>query len=99
MGLQGQADGPNLAICILPNLFFVLVLAEFLFQALALPRDYINKENNEIRMGAIMGLGLAYAGSQNEQVIYWGKETYHLSLYRDQCRPSLVTCSFLNNSL
>ncbi|XXG45963.1 hypothetical protein AAC387_Pa02g0912 [Persea americana] len=36
--------------------------------ALALPRDYINKENNEIRMGAIMGLGLAYAGSQNEQI-------------------------------
>lgn len=38
------------------------------YQALALLADYIDKEESSIRIGAIMGLGLAYAGSQNEQV-------------------------------
>ena len=35
---------------------------------MALLADYINKEDSSIRIGAIMGLGLAYAGSHNEQV-------------------------------
>ncbi|KAL8514388.1 hypothetical protein ACS0TY_013486 [Phlomoides rotata] len=37
-------------------------------RALALLADYVEKENYSIKIGAIMGLGLAYAGSQNEQV-------------------------------
>lgn len=37
-------------------------------QALALLSDYIDKEDPFVRIGAIMGLGIAYAGSQNEQV-------------------------------
>lgn len=39
-----------------------------LSQALALLADYVDKEDASIKIGAIMGLGLAYAGSQNEQV-------------------------------
>jgi len=39
------------------------------FQAMALLGDYTDKEDTSIRIGAIMGLGIAYAGSQNEQVI------------------------------
>lgn len=38
------------------------------FQAMALLGDYTDKEDSSIRIGAIMGLGIAYAGSQNEQV-------------------------------
>ncbi|KAF9608672.1 hypothetical protein IFM89_010456 [Coptis chinensis] len=37
--------------------------------ALALLCDYLKNENPTIRIGAIMGLGLAYAGSQNEQIL------------------------------
>jgi len=36
---------------------------------MALLGDYTDKEDTSIRIGAIMGLGIAYAGSQNEQVI------------------------------
>ena len=39
-----------------------------LSQALALLAEYVEKEDASIKIGAIMGLGLAYAGSQNEQV-------------------------------
>lgn len=39
------------------------------FQALALLSDYVDKEDPSIRIGAIMGLGITYAGTQNEQVI------------------------------
>ena len=39
-----------------------------LFQAMALLGDYTDKEDPSVRIGAIMGLGIAYAGSQNEQV-------------------------------
>lgn len=35
---------------------------------MALLADYVDKEDSSIRIGAIMGLGLAYAGVQNEQV-------------------------------
>jgi 26S proteasome regulatory subunit N1 len=35
---------------------------------MALLGDYIDKEDSSTRIGAIMGLGIAYAGSQNEQV-------------------------------
>lgn len=37
-------------------------------QAYALLYDSVNKEDLTIRIGAIMGLGLAYAGSQKEEV-------------------------------
>lgn len=37
-------------------------------QALALLAEYVDKDDPSIRIGAIMGLGLAYAGAQNEQV-------------------------------
>ncbi|KAL5066259.1 hypothetical protein RYX36_027996 [Vicia faba] len=37
--------------------------------AMALLGDYIDKEDSS-RIGAIMGLGIAYAGSQNEQLRY-----------------------------
>nr|GME13348.1 26S proteasome non-ATPase regulatory subunit 2 homolog A-like [Ipomoea batatas] len=36
--------------------------------ALALLAEYIDREDASIRIGAIMGLGLAYAGSQNEEI-------------------------------
>ena len=39
-----------------------------LLKALALLADYIGKEDPSIRIGAILGLGLAYAGCQNDQV-------------------------------
>ena len=42
----------------------------FFSQALALLGDYTDKEDPSIRIGAIMGLGIAYAGTQNEQVKY-----------------------------
>lgn len=45
-----------------------LVVLFFPSQALALLSDYVNKEDPAIRIGAIMGLGIAYAGAQNEQV-------------------------------
>lgn len=45
-----------------------LILVFGICQALALLGDYIDKEDASIRIGGIMGLGLAYAGSQNEQV-------------------------------
>ena len=39
-----------------------------LWQAYALLYDSVNKEDLTIRVGAILGLGLAYAGSQKEEV-------------------------------
>ena len=39
------------------------------FQALALLADYIGKEDSSVRIGAILGLGVAYAGCQNDQVM------------------------------
>lgn len=30
--------------------------------------EYIGKEDSNIRIGAILGLGIAYAGSQKEEV-------------------------------
>lgn len=35
---------------------------------MALLADYIDTEDSSVRIGAIMGLGHAYAGAQNEQV-------------------------------
>jgi 26S proteasome regulatory subunit N1 len=37
---------------------------------LALLDDFVDKEEPSIRIGAIMGLGIAYAGTQNEQVSF-----------------------------
>lgn len=43
-----------------------------MLQALALLTESVNKEDPAIRIGSIMGLGLAYAGSQNETVLtFW----------------------------
>ncbi|KAG4994926.1 hypothetical protein JHK86_031753 [Glycine max] len=39
---------------------------EDIYKAMALLGDYIDKEDTSIRIGVIMGLGIAYAGSQNE---------------------------------
>ena len=39
-----------------------------LFQVLALFADYLDKEDASIRIGPITSLGLAYAGTKNEQV-------------------------------
>ncbi|CAH9116650.1 unnamed protein product [Cuscuta europaea] len=36
--------------------------------ALALLADYVDRDDSSIRIGAIIGLGLAYAGSQHEQI-------------------------------
>jgi len=38
---------------------------------MALLGDFIEKEDSSTRIGAIMGLGIAYAGSQNEQVRFF----------------------------
>ncbi|KAA8524329.1 hypothetical protein F0562_010752 [Nyssa sinensis] len=43
-------------------------IKHFCEPALGLLGDYIDKEDSTIRIGAIMGLGLAYAGTQNEHV-------------------------------
>jgi hypothetical protein len=49
---------------------------------MALLGDYTDKEDSSVRIGAIMGLGIAYAGSQNEQVsclsifIYFSKSCF-----------------------
>ena len=37
--------------------------------ALALLSDYIEHSNNEMQVGSILGLGLAYAGSNREDVL------------------------------
>lgn len=50
-------------------MYIILISIQYLFfQAMALLGDYTDKEDASIRIGAIMGLGIAYAGSQNEQV-------------------------------
>lgn len=41
-----------------------------LSQALALLIDYVHKEDTSIRIGAILGLGIAYAGSHKDEVYY-----------------------------
>lgn len=46
----------------------VLFLLNFFSQALALLGDYVDKEDPSIRIGAIMGLGIAYAGAQTDLV-------------------------------
>lgn len=45
------------------------ILLSLISQALALLGDYIDKEDSSVRIGAIMGLGISYAGSQNDQVL------------------------------
>ncbi|RZC80951.1 hypothetical protein C5167_043544 [Papaver somniferum] len=35
---------------------------------MALLKDYVNNEDSTVRIGAIMGLGLAYAGTKNKQI-------------------------------
>ncbi|KAJ4957605.1 hypothetical protein NE237_024716 [Protea cynaroides] len=44
------------------------ILYDFFLQALTLPSDHIGKEDTTVRIGAIMGLGLTYTGSEDEQV-------------------------------
>ena len=52
----------------------------FLSQALALLGEYIDNEDSSVRIGAIMGLGIAYAGSQNDQVKISHLITYSVRL-------------------
>lgn len=40
----------------------------FPFQAFAILNDFVTKDDPTTRIGAIMGLGIAYAGSQKEEV-------------------------------
>lgn len=65
----------------------MIVMFVFFFnQALALLSEYIDKEDSSIRIGAIMGLGIAYAGAQNEQVcIFW---------HWQSCLSSFFPCNF-----
>jgi 26S proteasome regulatory subunit N1 len=42
-----------------------------LFQAFALISEYISRDESIIRIGAILGLGIAYAGSQKEEVQFF----------------------------
>lgn len=48
--------------------FELFILLNFLPQALALLSEYVGREDACIRIGAIMGLGISYAGTQNDQV-------------------------------
>lgn len=50
-----------------------------LSQAFALLADYIDNEDSSVQIGAIMGLGIAYAGSQKDQVNTCYLLTYKLS--------------------
>ena len=59
-------------------------------QAYALLYDSVNKDDPTIRIGAIMGLGLAYAGSQKEEV------RVIICLIIQSPRPSF--CSNLNRA-
>lgn len=54
---------PNAISCALEILSYFIGM-----QAYALLFESVNKEDPTIRIGAIMGLGLAYAGSQKEEV-------------------------------
>lgn len=47
--------------------FELFILLNFLPQALALLSEYVGREDACIRIGAIMGLGISYAGTQNDQ--------------------------------
>ena len=58
------------------------------FQAMALLGDYTDKEDTSTRIGAIMGLGIAYAGSQNEQVSRFFN-------FFESCSRLSDTCGFL----
>ena len=55
---------------------FSAVITWHLFQAFALISEYISRDESIIRIGAILGLGIAYAGSQKDEV----KFPYVLSL-------------------
>lgn len=47
---------------------------------MALLAEYVDKEDPSIRIGAIMGLGLAYAGAQSEQVMISAASCIHFYL-------------------
>lgn len=70
--------------------FFILL--SFISQALALLGDYVDKEDSSVRIGAIMGLAIAYAGSQNDQVtdIFFSFLYYLLNVLRVH---ETLTCS------
>lgn len=50
------------------SLAVVCIEVIFFFQALPLLGDYVRNEDSSIRIAAILGLGLAYAGSHCPQV-------------------------------
>ncbi|KAL5718343.1 26S proteasome non-ATPase regulatory subunit 2 A [Ranunculus cassubicifolius] len=70
---------------------------EQLLEALALLADYIDKEDSTVRIGAIMGLGLAYAGSQNEQESVEAtaevSKTFNQKI-RKYCDMTLMSCAY-----
>ena len=55
--------------------------------AFALISDYVSNPDANIRIGAILGLGLAYAGTNREEVEVregrsgWGTDTYQLNFF------------------
>ena len=56
----------------LHNRSFDLELSLLFFsQAMELLSEYVSEKDPSIRIGAIIGLGIAYAGSQNEEVKYF----------------------------
>lgn len=77
-GIKNDCDPVSSPIIILVYLYykpdllrhFINKLIFCCFQALALLADYLDKEDSSVKIGAINGLGLAYAGTQNEQVCH-----------------------------
>lgn len=55
---------------------------------MALLAEYVDKEDPSIRIGAIMGLGLAYAGAQSEQVMISASSVF-TSIYSSEARLPL----------
>uniref|UniRef100_A0A453NAZ2 RPN1 N-terminal domain-containing protein n=1 Tax=Aegilops tauschii subsp. strangulata TaxID=200361 RepID=A0A453NAZ2_AEGTS len=58
---------PSLILCLF-DIMQVLSLIRICFQALAILMEYVNKDDSNIRIGAILGLGIAYAGSQKDEL-------------------------------
>lgn len=55
--------------------------------AYALLHDFVDKQDPVVRIGAIMGLGLAYAGTRKEEV------GLSMCICSKLCRPKLLRSS------
>lgn len=73
----------------------ILISQLLYFQALALLAEYIDKEDSSVRIGAIMGLGLAYAGAQNEQVRFLAFLSGRYSVRHANCLCSWASLFFI----